>query len=96
VVISPYARANFVDHTAVDQTSIIRFIEDNWGIGRIGNQSYDAIAGTLEHMFDFAHPPSSLRKESQEFVCTLLVHERSPLFPTLPTTMLSSKSSIAG
>lgn len=56
LVISPYAKANFVDHTVVDQTSIIRFIEDNWSTGRIGNQSYDAIAGTLENMFDFTHP----------------------------------------
>jgi phospholipase C len=56
LIISPYARANFVDHTAVDQTSILRFIEDNWNTGRIGNRSYDAIAGTLEHMFDFTHP----------------------------------------
>src|SRR5262249_48933454 len=56
LVISPYARANFVDHTVLDQTSILRFIEDNWSTGRIGNQSYDALAGTLEHMLDFAHP----------------------------------------
>ena len=55
LVISPYSRANFVDHTMVDQTSIIRFIEDNWRTGRIGNQSYDAIAGTLEGVFDFTH-----------------------------------------
>jgi phospholipase C len=56
LVISPYARANFVDHTVADQTSILRFIEDNWSTGRIGDQSYDAMAGTLEGMFDFAHP----------------------------------------
>jgi phospholipase C len=64
LVISPYARANFVDHTLVDQTSILRFIEDNWGIGRIGNQSYDAIAGSLEGMFEFERtdktPPLTL------------------------------------
>jgi phospholipase C len=36
------------------QTSIIRFIEDNWGLGRIGNQSFDAKAGSLMNMFDFA------------------------------------------
>jgi phospholipase C len=56
LLISPYAKANFVDHIVTDQTSIIRFIEDNWSTGRLGNQSYDAIAGTLEHMFDFTHP----------------------------------------
>ena len=56
LVISPYARTNFVDHALTDQTSIIRFIEDNWQLGRIGDQSFDALAGSLEGMFDFSHP----------------------------------------
>ena len=53
LVISPFAKMNFVDHRVTDQSSIIRFIEDNWGLGRIGNGSTDAIAGTLNGMFDF-------------------------------------------
>ncbi len=53
LIISPYARSNFVDHTITDQTSILRFIEDNWSTGRIGGGSYDAIAGPLTNMFDF-------------------------------------------
>jgi phospholipase C len=53
LVISPYARVNAVDHTLTDQTSIIRFIEDNWSLGRIGNQSRDVLAGPLDALFDF-------------------------------------------
>ena len=53
LMISPYAKRNYVDHTVTDQSSILRFIEDNWTLGRIGNQSFDAIAGSLESMFDF-------------------------------------------
>jgi phospholipase C len=53
LVISPYARTNFVDNTLTDQSSILRFIEDNWGTGRIAGGSFDAIAGTLNNMFDF-------------------------------------------
>src|SRR5260370_38598959 len=30
LVISPYAKKNFVDTTITDQSSILRFIEDNW------------------------------------------------------------------
>jgi phospholipase C len=30
LVVSPYAKRNFVDHTVTDQTSILRLIEDNW------------------------------------------------------------------
>ena len=57
LVISPYARQNYVDHTVTDQTSIIRFIEDNWlGGQRIGNGSFDALAGSLNTMFNFKYP----------------------------------------
>ncbi len=54
LVISPYAKSNFVDHTITDLTSILRFIEDNWSLGRIGGGSYDAIAGPLTNMFQFS------------------------------------------
>src|SRR5262249_7803699 len=30
LVISPFAKRNFVDHTLTDQSSVLRFIEDNW------------------------------------------------------------------
>jgi phospholipase C len=59
LLISPYARGNFVDHTLTDQTSIIRFVEDNWLDGeRIGHGSFDAIAGSLDGMFNFSKPPN--------------------------------------
>jgi phospholipase C len=54
IVISPYAKSNYVDHTVTDQSSILRFIEDNWSLGRIGGGSRDAIAGTMNGMFNFA------------------------------------------
>lgn len=56
LVISPWARVNFVDHTLTDQSSILRFIEDNWHLGRIGGGSSDALAGSLLGMFDFSAP----------------------------------------
>jgi phospholipase C len=52
-VVSPYAKQNFVDHSLTDQASIIKFIEDNWQLGRIGDQSFDARAGSIGNMFDF-------------------------------------------
>src|SRR5580698_9488611 len=57
LVISPYAKRNYVDHSVTDQTSILRFIEDNWlDSERVGGGSFDAIAGSINGMFDFAHP----------------------------------------
>jgi phospholipase C len=43
-----------VDHSVTDQTSVLRFIEDNWlGGERIGQGSFDAIANSITQMFDF-------------------------------------------
>ena len=54
LVVSPYAKTNFVDHSITDQSSILKFIEDNWHTGQIGNGSFDQIAGGLNAMFDFS------------------------------------------
>jgi phospholipase C len=54
LVVSPFARRNFVDHTVTDQSTPIRFIEDNWLQGqRIGQGSYDGLANSLVQMLDF-------------------------------------------
>jgi phospholipase C len=69
MVISPWARSNYVDHTVTDQTSSLRFIEMNWGLGFIdgttlpegqplGSFSFDQIAGSIVGMFDFEHEPN--------------------------------------
>jgi phospholipase C len=58
LVISPWAKSNYVDHALTDQTSILRFVEDNWLNGaRIGGGSFDAIAGSIGGMFDFSNSP---------------------------------------
>jgi len=67
-VISPYAKANYVSHTLITQSSIVRFIEDNWLRGeRLNNGSFDATAGSIMDMFDFntrfANPPLFLDPE---------------------------------
>lgn len=53
VIVSPFAKKNFVDHTPTDQASILRFIEDNWSTGRIGDASADGTAGSIQAMFNF-------------------------------------------
>jgi phospholipase C len=54
LVVSPFSRVNFVDHTLTDQSSVIRFIEDNWNLGRVGDGSFDELAGPLTNLFDFS------------------------------------------
>jgi phospholipase C len=60
LVISSWAKSNFVDSTLTDQTSAIRFVEDNWlGGKRIGDGSFDAYANSIVQMLDFSRktPP---------------------------------------
>jgi phospholipase C len=68
LVISPWAKQNYVDNTFTEQASIPRFIEDNWGLSRIGNESADASAGTILNAFDFnqsyGHAPAVILNDS--------------------------------
>jgi phospholipase C len=59
LIISPFAKRNYVDHTVTTQASILEFIEDNWLAGeRLGGGSFDASAGRLNGMLNFAEPTS--------------------------------------
>jgi phospholipase C len=60
LVISPFAKQNVVDHTVTDQSSMIRFVEDNWKLSPIPS-SFDKIAGSLNGMFDFKHKSTAGR-----------------------------------
>jgi phospholipase C len=55
LIVSPFAKWNHVDHRLIDQSSVIRFIEDNWLYGKRiqPGGSFDTIAGSLEGLFDF-------------------------------------------
>jgi hypothetical protein len=58
LVISPWAKVNFVDHSLTNQASIIAFIENNWLQGkRLGKGSFDSISNSLTGLFDFQAAP---------------------------------------
>jgi phospholipase C len=55
IVVSPYAKENYVSNSLADQTSITRFIEDNWLKGRrLTKISFDNRANSLLDLFDFS------------------------------------------
>jgi len=86
LVISPWAKQNFVDNTQTDQTSIISFIEQNWSLGRIGGGSADAIAGSLDNMFDFS--PNDSRAPA------VILSDSSGEQVASPTSSTSSTSTV--
>jgi phospholipase C len=52
LVVSPWAKHNYVDHTLTDQSSILKFVQDNWKLPKIAG-SFATIAGSINKMFDF-------------------------------------------
>ena len=84
LVISPYAKPNFVDHSITDQSSITRFVEDNWLNGERIQGSFDAIAGPLDNMFNFEAAPNT---------ATLMLSESSGQ-PINPAQSASPKTAL--
>jgi phospholipase C len=58
VIISPFAKPNYVSHVVHDQTSILKFIETKWNLGAMTYR--DANADDLLDSLDFHAPPAFL------------------------------------
>src|SRR6185312_6274373 len=54
VVVSPWAKPHFVSHVARDHTSILKFIEDRFGLQPL--TARDANADDMMEFFDFSTP----------------------------------------
>jgi phospholipase C len=53
LVVSPFAKQNYVSSDLIDQSSILRFIEDRWlGGERISETSFDRFAGPITDLFE--------------------------------------------
>jgi phospholipase C len=84
LVISPYAKSNFVDHTLTDQSSITKFIQDNWALPQISG-SAATVAGSLDNMFDFSGPTAGSTPVVYLDPATGLVTDQpQPLLPEFP------------
>jgi phospholipase C len=55
VIVSPWARHGYVDHTVYDTTSVLKLIETRWQLEPLGTR--DAAAGDLTAAFDFSQQP---------------------------------------
>jgi phospholipase C len=55
LVISPYSRPGHVDHTLGEFSSVLRFVEDNWGLRQLTHRDRDAF--NLSGAFDFTQAP---------------------------------------
>ncbi|MBV9233138.1 MAG: hypothetical protein JO030_03780, partial [Candidatus Eremiobacteraeota bacterium] len=55
IVVSPFAKGGYVSHREYEFGSIVRFIEDNWGLPRLGTTDRRA-ADFVGDFFDFKRP----------------------------------------
>lgn len=55
LLVSAYAKKGYIDNTELDFTSILKFIEQNWGVKPL--TSRDANANNFLDAFDFKKPP---------------------------------------
>jgi phospholipase C len=66
LLISPYARrgsgsrAGYISHTRYEFGSILKFIEDNWHVGRLGTTDVRAVS--IANCFDFAQAPRKFKR----------------------------------
>jgi phospholipase C len=55
LLISPYAKTGYIDHTVLDFTSMLKFIEQNWNIAPLAQR--DTNANNFLSAFDFNQTP---------------------------------------
>jgi phospholipase C len=81
IVISPYARRGFIDHTLYSFPSMLRFIEDTLGLPALTN--LDGLANNMSNSFDFSQKPLPPMKLQQRGTC-----------PALPFHVVVSKPTV--
>ncbi len=55
ILVSPYAKKGYIDNTVLDFTSILQFIEQNWGVASLATR--DSQANNFLSAFDFSQAP---------------------------------------
>jgi phospholipase C len=66
IVVSPFAKDGYVSHGQYEFGSIVRFIEDNWGLGRLGTTDGTS-ADFVADFFNFAQKPRPFRPLAAEY-----------------------------
>ncbi len=94
-LVSPYARQGYIDSATHDFTSVLRFIEDNWGVPSLATR--DAAATSLATALDFNQAPRSPALISMNRGSTgLVIPNRSVIHLSYSIAILSAGFVIVG
>ena len=79
IVVSPYAQTGLVAHTHYEFGSILRFIEDNWNLGRLGTS--DVRATSIANVFDFLQTPRTFTPIAAKYSKEYFLHQHPSYEP---------------
>jgi phospholipase C len=80
IVVSPYAKAGYVSHNQYEFGSIIKFIENNWGLPRLGTTDVTAPDFT-DDFFDFSQKPRAFEPVAAKYSESYFLHQRPSYRP---------------
>ncbi len=85
IIVSAYAREavpskpGYISHTQYEFGSILKFIEDNWGLPRLGTT--DTRANSIVDSFDFTQPPRKFKKIPSKYPMEHFEHQAPSNIP---------------
>ena len=77
VIISPYAKKAYVDHTVYESGSILHFMEETFGLAALGPESAgytDQRGASLDNAFDFTQAPRPFRFIPSKYKAPFFLH----------------------
>ncbi len=75
IVVSPFAKGGYVSHEPYQFGSVVRFIEDNWSLGRLGTTDSTS-ADFVNDFFDFNQKPRTFRPFQAKYSRQYFLHQR--------------------
>jgi len=76
LTISPYAKQGYIDSTLGEFSSVLRFIENNWGLTQLTRR--DRIANDMSYNFDFTQPERGATPQPLRTDCKGPIWEAPP------------------
>jgi phospholipase C len=80
LAISPYTPKGTISHAQYEFGSIVRFVEDNWKLGRLQN-STDRRARSIDNLFNFRQAPRKFRPVAAKYSRSFFLHQRPSNHP---------------
>ncbi len=79
LVVSPYARAGYISPTQYEFGSILKYVEQNWGLGSLGTS--DERATSIADCFDYSQSPIAFRPIASSRSRAYFLHEKASYRP---------------